>query len=175
MARIVGRDGEEFKQDREIADGKGVGLWYGRGVAAGCGGERRSAMEQGHGTPGNRGVQLDPDVYYVCQRCTACCRWPGDVRLEVDEIPRIAGFLGMTEDAFIARYTRLRTNRQGLSLIEREDHSCIMLEGNACRIHPVKPDQCAGFPNRWNFPGWRDICQAVAVDVRDGARGGART
>ena len=32
------------------------------------------------------------DVHYVCQRCTACCRWPGDVRVEEEEIARIAGF-----------------------------------------------------------------------------------
>jgi uncharacterized protein len=40
-----------------------------------------------------------------------------------------------------------------------------MLDGSACRIHPVKPGQCAGFPNKWNFPGWRDVCEAVPVPV----------
>jgi Fe-S-cluster containining protein len=123
-------------------------------------------MESPHGSPGNQHVRLEPDVFYVCQRCTACCRWPGDVRLEDDEIPRIAAFLGLTESEFIERYTRLRTNRQGLSLIEREGHECIMLDGDACRIHPVKPAQCEGFPNRWNFPGWRDVCHAVPVPVK---------
>jgi Fe-S-cluster containining protein len=119
-------------------------------------------MIQDYGSPRNSGVQLDLEVLYACQRCTACCKWPGDVRLEDSEIPRIAAFLDLTEQEFIHRYTRLRTNRQGLSLIEKADHECIMLDGNACRIHPVKPDQCAGFPNHWNFPGWREICQAVA-------------
>ena len=120
-------------------------------------------MSDRHGTPANSATALDPAVWYVCQRCTACCRWPGDVRLDDAEIPRIAAFLGLTEDEFIGRFTRLRANRQGLSLIEREDHSCVMLEGDSCRIHPVKPAQCEGFPNRWNFPGWRDSCRAVAV------------
>jgi len=117
------------------------------------------------GSPGNRDVVLDPTVHYVCQRCTACCRWPGDVRIEEDEIAPIAAHLGMTEEAFIAAFTRLRTNRMGLSLIEKENHECIMLEGNSCRIHPVKPEQCAGFPNKWNFPGWRDVCEAIPVSV----------
>ena len=120
-------------------------------------------MTESHGSPGNPSVQLDPAVRYVCQRCTACCKWPGDVRLEEHEIQIIAAFLDLTEAEFLARFTRLRANRQGLSLIEKADHECIMLEGNSCRIHPVKPDQCAGFPNRWNFPGWRKICQAVLV------------
>jgi len=116
-----------------------------------------------YGSPGNRDVVLDENVHYVCQRCTACCKWPGDVRIEENEIAPIASFLGMSEDDFLETYTRLRTNRQGLSLIERENHECIMLEGDGCRIHEVKPEQCRGFPNKWNFPGWRQVCEAKAV------------
>lgn len=116
-----------------------------------------------HGSPGNAEVLLDPDVTYVCQRCTACCKWPGDVRLEEAEIPAIATHLGLSEQEFLDQFTRLRTNRQGLSLIEKPNHECIMLEGNSCRIHPVKPSQCAGFPNTWNFPGWRNVCEAIPV------------
>ena len=118
-----------------------------------------------HGSPGNRATVLEPGVHYVCQRCTNCCRWPGDVRLEDDEIPRIAAFLGMGEAEFIDRHTRLRTNRQGLSLREKENHECVMLDGGSCRIHPVKPAQCAGFPNTWNFPGWQNVCEAIPVAV----------
>lgn len=120
---------------------------------------------ESHGSPGNRDVVLDPKVFYVCQRCTACCRWPGDVRLEEHEIAPIADFLGMGEAEFLGRYTRLRGNRQGLSLVEKENHECVMLEGDSCRIHPVKPGQCAGFPNKWNFPGWRKVCEAMPVPV----------
>jgi len=124
------------------------------------------------GSPGNRDVFLDPDHFHVCERCTACCKWPGDVRLEDEDIPRMADFLGITEQAFLEQYTRLRTNRQGLSLIEKSNHECIMLEGNSCRIHPEKPSQCAGFPNKWNFPGWRNICHATTIPMDEAkARG----
>lgn len=122
-------------------------------------------MPGNHGSPGNRGGTLEPGVYYVCQRCTACCKWPGDVRIEENEVSLIAQFLKLNEREFLNQYTRLRTNRQGLSLIEKENHECIMLDGNACRIHPVKPGQCSGFPNKWNFPGWRKVCEALAVAV----------
>jgi Fe-S-cluster containining protein len=119
------------------------------------------------GSPGNRDVLLDPSTFYVCQRCTACCKWPGDVRLEDDEILPIARHLGLSEAEFLDRYVRLRTNRQGLSLIEKENHECIMLDGDSCRIHAVKPEQCRGFPNKWNFPGWQKVCDAKAIPMEE--------
>jgi hypothetical protein len=118
-----------------------------------------------HGSPGNDHTVLEAGVNYVCQRCTACCKWPGDVRIEDHDVTAISAFLEMEEEDFLARYTRLRTNRNGLSLIEKHNHECIMLEGNSCRIHTVKPAQCAGFPNKWNFPGWKDVCEAIPVAV----------
>ena len=124
------------------------------------------------GSPVNRDVFLDPDTYYVCQRCTNCCRWPGDVRLEDGETARIAEYLGMKEEEFIQQYTRLRSDRQGLSLIEKENHECIMLKKGGCRIHEVKPVQCAGFPNKWNFPGWRKECEAVPIPMEEAERAG---
>jgi hypothetical protein len=41
-----------------------------------------------------------------------------------------------------------------------------MLEGDECRIHEVKPAQCRGFPNVWNFPGWEKECEAIAVPIK---------
>jgi uncharacterized protein len=105
-------------------------------------------------------------IHYRCQRCTNCCRWPGFVRVGEDEIAAIAGFLGVDEYEFIQRFTRLRPQRDGLALIEKENHECIFLEGRDCTIQPVKPRQCAGFPNTWNFPGWREVCEAVP-ELRD--------
>jgi Fe-S-cluster containining protein len=125
-----------------------------------------------HGSPGNRDTYLDPATFYVCQRCTACCKWPGDVRIEDGEIPAMASHIGVSEAEFLDRYTRLRTNRNGLSLIEKENHECIMLEDGGCRIHPVKPDQCRGFPNKWNFEGWREVCEAKPIPMEEAQRRG---
>ena len=48
-----------------------------------------------------------------------------------------------------------------------------MLEdGKHCRIQAVKPRQCAGFPNTWNFPGWRDECEAIPVPLGEWKKGG---
>ncbi|MES2467180.1 MAG: YkgJ family cysteine cluster protein [Verrucomicrobiota bacterium] len=106
-----------------------------------------------------------PQTYWKCQRCTACCRWPGDVKVSPEEITEIADFLSLGESEFLQKYTRLRTDRAGLSLIEQADDSCIFLNGNSCVINAVKPQQCRDFPNKWNFPGWRQVCEAIPVPV----------
>jgi Fe-S-cluster containining protein len=106
---------------------------------------------------------------YLCQRCTACCRWPGFVRATEGEIRAIAVFLSMEEDAFIQEYTRLEPNRQGLALIDQADGACFFLKENDCSIQAVKPQQCKDFPNGWNFPGWREVCEAIEVPARDEA------
>jgi uncharacterized protein len=107
------------------------------------------------------------NVRYHCQRCAACCRWPGQVKVSDFEIASIAAFLGLEEDDFIQRFTRLRQQRDGLALIDKENGECFFLEGNDCVINDVKPQQCRNFPNKWNFPGWRQVCEAVPELVRD--------
>ncbi len=102
-------------------------------------------------------------VWYQCQRCGNCCRWPGFVRLSDADITAISNFLGMDELIFIERYTRLRPKRDGLALIDKPNGECVFLDGIDCTIQPVKPHQCSGFPNAWNFPGWRDVCEAIEV------------
>ncbi len=97
-------------------------------------------------------------LLHVCQRCGACCRWEGDVCLTEEDITAIAAYLHLTEEDFINTCCRLQRNRRGLSLIDAEDGACIMLRENACRIQPVKPQQCRDFPQRWNFPGWEQRC-----------------
>jgi uncharacterized protein len=108
--------------------------------------------------------KVDSMPRYLCQRCGNCCRWPGDVRVTEEEVGKIARFLGMRETDFVERCTRLNANRTGLSIIDKPNGECLFLEGvNECRIQPVKPGQCSGFPNDWNFPGWRAQCEAIEV------------
>ena len=106
-------------------------------------------------------------VHYECQRCTACCRWPGFVRVGDREITRLAACLGQSERDFIERHTELDLQRRGLVLRNHPDGRCIFLDGNDCAVNSVKPDQCVGFPNRWNFPGWREICRAIPTTTQE--------
>jgi Fe-S-cluster containining protein len=102
-------------------------------------------------------------VHYQCQRCTNCCKWPGFVKLTEGDIAAISGFLGLAESEFIQTHTRLRPNRDGLALTDKPNGECVFLEGRDCRVQAVKPAQCRGFPNAWNFPGWREVCESVEV------------
>jgi Fe-S-cluster containining protein len=100
-------------------------------------------------------------IHYVCQRCTNCCRWPGLVRITEPDIAAMAAHFGISERDFIDRYTRLRPHRDGLALLDKTNGECIFLEGRDCVVQEAKPTQCKGFPNTWNFPGWREKCEAV--------------
>ncbi len=104
-------------------------------------------------------------VFHECQRCTACCRWPGQVRLDAGEIARIAGHLELSEYVFIQEFTRLADDRRGLVLQDQPDGACIFFVGADCRVQPVKPQQCRDFPNLWNFPGFEAHCRAIPRDV----------
>lgn len=105
-------------------------------------------------------------TFYECDRCTACCRWPGEVKVSDEEIGSIAQFLNLTYDRFVQEFTRLRANRQGLALTDKANEECLFLEQNGnCRIQEVKPRQCREFPNLWNFPNFQAVCKAIPHEV----------
>ena len=87
------------------------------------------------------------------------------MRLDDADITAIAALLGLGELDFIDRFTRLRPRRDGLALIDKPNGECVFLEGIDCTIQAVKPHQCRGFPNEWNFPGWEKTCEAIPVPV----------
>jgi Fe-S-cluster containining protein len=104
-------------------------------------------------------------IFYECDRCTACCRWPGEVRLTSKAISRIADYLGLSEFEFIQEYTRLTEDRGALALTEKSNGECIFLKGRDCIVQAVKPRQCREFPNLWNFPDFQKVCRAIPHQV----------
>lgn len=95
---------------------------------------------------------------FHCIGCQACCREPGYVRLKTDEADKISAFLELNVHEFIEQYTVLTKDRNCLSLVEKEDGSCIFLIKTGCTINSVKPLQCRGFPHDWKFSGFETIC-----------------
>ena len=85
------------------------------------------------------------------------------MRVDEADILAIAAHLKMSEHDFIQAFTRLRPQRDGLALIDKGNGECVFLDGRDCAVQPVKPAQCGGFPNTWNFPAWREVCEALPV------------
>ncbi len=85
------------------------------------------------------------------------------------EIGEIARHVGVEEDRFVQEFTRLRPMRDGLALIDKLNGECFFLVDGGCSIQAVKPAQCRGFPNTWNFPGWRAVCEAIPLVINAGA------
>jgi Fe-S-cluster containining protein len=106
-------------------------------------------------------------IFYDCQRCTACCRWPGQVRLTDEEITRLAAFNDLSEHDFIQRFTRLTHDRLGLALQEKPSGACVFLVGNDCSVQSVKPQQCRDFPNLWRHPDADNLCRAIPREVSE--------
>ncbi len=91
---------------------------------------------------------------FICQRCGACCRWPGSVLLEDADIEAAAALMGMDVERFIADHTLLARNRAQLTLREQADGACEFVgPDGTCRIYAARPRQCRDFPHGWHVDG----------------------
>lgn len=103
---------------------------------------------------------------FTCLRCGNCCRHPGEVRIDHGEADAIAASLNLDVITFTSRYTRLRGDRLGLSLLDQEDGACVFLAsgiaGYSCRIQDAKPRQCREFPSTWRYDNMHAVCRAVS-------------
>lgn len=104
-----------------------------------------------------------PVSEFECHRCGNCCRGDGYVRVTAEDVARLAKFLDMSEEAFVARYAA-RQPDGALHLVDQGDalRSCVFLRAdNTCRVHAVKPEQCRGFPMKWRPPDALEICAGL--------------
>ena len=83
------------------------------------------------------------------------------------EIARLAAFKQLSDVDFIQQFTRVRPDRQGLSLLDKPNGECVFLAGDECSVQAVKPQQCRDFPNLRNFPGFEKVCHAIPRLVGD--------
>ncbi len=98
--------------------------------------------------------------HFECRKCGDCCRASGYVYLTDADIDAIAGNLQLAVETFTERYARLTENRAQLSLIERDDESCVFLgEENVCCVEAVKPRQCRQFPAVWRYKDMQHCCK----------------
>jgi len=83
---------------------------------------------------------------FACQQCGRCCGGaPGYVWFDRDELAAMAAHLGMEVREF--RRTYARRLWRGLSLKEKTNYDCVMLDGQGrCIVYPVRPVQCRTWP-----------------------------
>jgi|SRR5215475_3333590 len=81
---------------------------------------------------------------FSCQLgCTRCCTQEGWVYLSVEDVPRLAAFLGMSAMEFQNEY--IYSTKYSLRLRRRRGQ-CPFLNSEGCSVHPAKPTQCRLFP-----------------------------
>ena len=109
---------------------------------------------------------------FACiEGCTICCRRPGTIVITREDARRISAHLQLSLRKFEQRYTERVHGEVRLRLLGAEQ-ACPFLQGDeergGCKIHPVKPVQCATYPF-WpgvadSDSGWKkeaDTCPGI--------------
>ena len=111
---------------------------------------------------------------FVCLRCGNCCLGEGFVTVSDAECRRIAAFLGMELDAFLAQYTRREPGyERWLKDAPGSDTPCVFLRRDenglaSCLIQgDAKPDQCRSFPTKWRRSDAPDWCASMIAARRE--------
>ncbi|MFW5971550.1 MAG: YkgJ family cysteine cluster protein [Desulfovermiculus sp.] len=87
---------------------------------------------------------FDSGIRFTCQQCGKCCTGePGTVRVDFQEMVKIADFLGISIHSLKLRF--LLPYNDGLTVKEAPNGSCLFFD-QGCRIYPVRPQQCRSFP-----------------------------
>ena len=77
--------------------------------------------------------------------CGECCYGVGGIFMEADEQKRIAEYLDLKLEDFLAGYTEKRNGRIYAGV--GSDNFCIFFKNKkGCTIHPVKPARCELWP-----------------------------
>ena len=117
--------------------------------------------------PAARRYFFDAGIRFECTGCGRCCTGaPGQVLLTDGEITRLAAHFGLDDQRFLRDYTHRVPD--GISLRERANGDCILLEGAGCSVHALKPAQCGTFPfwanNLRNEANWQatvERCEGI--------------
>jgi Fe-S-cluster containining protein len=86
---------------------------------------------------------------FGCTRCGVCCTGGGIVEVTDAEIARLAGYLGLEDAVFRAKFTRpLRRGR--IKLTAHDQGACVFLDASdkrrGCQVHAARPAQCRSYP-----------------------------
>jgi len=80
---------------------------------------------------------------FTCKQCGDCCFGFGGTYVTEQDIQRIADYIDVDPQQFVARFCRRSGEKQ--ILVQGDEGYCIFWKGN-CTIHPVKPKMCREWP-----------------------------
>jgi Fe-S-cluster containining protein len=82
---------------------------------------------------------------FRCRQCGDCCAGRGGIHVQPREVEEMAALLSLPVDEFCRRY--VEASALGPRLTVADSGFCVFLmEGNLCRVHPVKPLICRQWP-----------------------------
>ena len=88
-----------------------------------------------------------PETYWFsCTRCGDCCRTPGIVELDLEELEALGHFLGQTPAQLLRELPLTwRPADQNFELVAVASCPLLAPDGH-CSVEPVKPQQCRSYP-----------------------------
>jgi len=85
-----------------------------------------------------------PQVFH-CRQCGDCCSGRGGIFVRPDEVEAMAALLGLPVEEFYRCF--VEASDLGPRLTVAANGFCVFLmDGNRCRVHPVKPFICRQWP-----------------------------
>lgn len=85
-------------------------------------------------------------VRFACQGCGRCCQTRGKygyVYVSLPERRRLARHLRLSTRSFTLRFCE---KKDGFFHLRSLGKDCVFLEGNRCRVHRARPEQCETWP-----------------------------
>lgn len=92
-----------------------------------------------------RRIAEDIEAQIDCMECANCCK-VATVRLSERDAERLARFLRVSPDRFLAEYTA-KSEEEGLILRRSSESGCVFLNGRECAAYEARPDICQRFPH----------------------------
>jgi uncharacterized protein len=104
-------------------------------------------------------------VRFSCQPgCVRCCGGaPGDVYVNEQDIRNIAAQLNMPAEDFDNTHVRHYSSGK-MSLMEKRNGDCVLLQNNGCSVYSVRPQQCR------DYPFWPEVMKSPFAWLKEAVR-----
>jgi Fe-S-cluster containining protein len=86
----------------------------------------------------------NPHPVFQCRQCGDCCAGRGGIFVKPQEVEDMAALLEMPVAEFRRRF--VEASPRGPRLTVADGVCVFLMEGNLCRVHPVKPRICRQWP-----------------------------